>query len=268
MDFKVERKPHPNEPKYKGDDFELAKKFVEKLKPELADLLKAAVLFGSVMKAEHPSYRERDIDVLLVINDLTLVLSPEVTESYRVITENIASGVSKRLHITGMKLTSFWEYVRNGDPVIVNVLRDGMPLYDAGFFEPVQHLLFKGKIRPSRESVYSYLDRSPLTLQNAKWHLLQATIDLYWAAIDSAHAALMNHGETPPSPEHVPELLEKKFVNTHVLEPKYVQTMNHLYQLMKMITHRELTEIKGDEFSKYHQEATEFCERMKKLIVW
>ena len=50
-----------------------------------------------------------------------------------------------------------------------------------------------------------YFGRAPITLRNSKWHLNQATIDLYWAVIDATHAALMKLGEIPPSPEHIPD---------------------------------------------------------------
>ncbi|HDD70771.1 MAG TPA: hypothetical protein ENF94_01270, partial [Candidatus Woesearchaeota archaeon] len=128
MKFVVEKRKHPNIPKYISSDFELAKKFAELLKKELEDFLKSAILFGSTARAEHPVY-EPDIDVLLIIDDMTQILSPEVIQAYRVIVENTAAKVSKRLHITTLKLTSFWESVRNGDPIIINMLRDGVPLY-------------------------------------------------------------------------------------------------------------------------------------------
>ena len=37
---------------------------------------------------------------------------------------------------------------------------------------------------------------------------MQACVDLYWAGIDAAHAALMAVGAMPPSPEHVPDMMQ------------------------------------------------------------
>ena len=108
--------------------------------------------------------------------------------------------------------------------------------------------------------------RAPNTLHNSKWHLTQATLDLYWAVIDAAHAALMKHGEIPPTPEHVADLLEQKLVRKKLLEKKYVATMRHFYHLMKMIVHREIKEIKGEEYDKYYEAADEFVRRMREFI--
>ena len=100
MEFKVHSKKHPNVPKYPSTDFDFAKKFADTMHKEMGDFVKAVVLFGSTAREERPLYGERDIDVLIIINDLTLIMSNEVVQSYRVITEKVASKVSKRLHIT------------------------------------------------------------------------------------------------------------------------------------------------------------------------
>ncbi|MFO8241301.1 MAG: hypothetical protein R6T90_09945, partial [Dissulfuribacterales bacterium] len=63
-----------------------------------------------------------------------------MVEAYRVIVEKIISKTSERLHITTLKFTNFWEYIRGGDPVGLNMLRGGIPLIDSGFFEPMQQL--------------------------------------------------------------------------------------------------------------------------------
>ncbi|MBW2999415.1 hypothetical protein KY339_01980, partial [Candidatus Woesearchaeota archaeon] len=180
--------------------------------------------------------------------------------------QKIISEVSKRLHITSMRLTSFWEYVKSGDPVAINILRDGVAIIDSGFFEPLQALLKQGRIRPTSESVWSYFTRAPATLHNSKWHIMQATLDLYWAVIDAAHAALMRLKQIPPSPIHVADMLDEKMVKKKLLDKKYVETMRKFYNLSKMITHREIREIKGDEYEGYYKEAEEFVNVIKAFI--
>ena len=96
--------------------------------------------------------------------------------------------------------------------------------------------------------------------------MLQATLDLYWAVIDASHAALMHIGETPPSPEHAGDLLTEKLVKTKKLEAKYADTMRKFYRLMKMITHREIKEVKGPEYENYYAEAEAFVNRIQKFI--
>ena len=265
MDFSIKEREHSNIRNYSGDDYKLAKKFADAMQKELGDFLKAAILFGSTARQERPLY-ERDIDVLMLINDLTLVLSPEVVQAYRVITEKVASDISKRLHITTMKLTNFWEYMRNGDPLAVNMLRDGVPLYDIGVFEPMQMLLFQGRIRPTKESIYVYFARAPATLVNADWHVLQATLDLYWAVVDAAHAALMKVGEVPPTPSHIAKMIYEKLVKKKLVSKRAADTMDFFYTLSKQITHREIRDIPGKKFDEYNALANDFVDTMRRFI--
>lgn len=264
MEFKIEKKSNENIHRYPTENLKIAETFADKLKLELGDFLKGVILFGSSTRRE--TTEKSDIDILVVTDDISFQLTDSLIETYRVIIENIISQVSRKLHVTSMTFTSFWEYSKSGDPVVINILRDGIGLYDTGFFEPLQVLLKQGRIRPSEESVWRYFGRAPKTLINSRWHLLQATLDLYWAVIDAAHSALMRKGEIPPTPDHVADMLEKSFVKHRLLEAKYVSTMRKFYKLSKMITHREIKEIHGQEYEGYLKEASDFVHRMKVLI--
>jgi uncharacterized protein (UPF0332 family)/predicted nucleotidyltransferase len=261
MQFKIEEQRFYKTPS--TDEFKLAKDFAEKIQKELQHFVKAIVLFGS---STDDAVHGNDIDVLLVIDDLTKILNDEVVTAYRIIVDKTASAISKRFHINTIKLTHFWEYIRHGDPIMVNMLRSGVPLYDTGFFEPMQALLHKGKIRPTKESVMNYYARAPLTLKNASWHVMQGALDLYWAVIDAAHAALMHHGEVPPSPSHAADLLDRVLVKEGKLEKKYVGIMKEFYQLSRDITHHDIGEFSGADFDAYQHKAHDFVKRIKKLL--
>ena len=264
MKFDIPKKEHPNLERYYKEDIDTAYKSANEIYKELGSLIRAVVVFGST--ARRTKQPGGDIDLLVIIDDLIMSMSPEVVEAYRIIVQNSIVRVSTKLHVTTMRFTSFWEYMRNGDPIAINLLRDGVALIDSGFFDPMQVLLKRGKIRPTQESIWTYYARAPNTLHNSKWHLLQAVIDLYWAVIDSAHAALMKVGEIPPTPEHVADLMEQKLVKRKMLEHKYVLIMRNFYRLMKMVTHREIVEIKGEEFERYYRIAEDFVSRMKRII--
>src|SRR3989344_5005944 len=264
MEFKIIRKENENLYKYPTENLQLANQFAQQLKVELGDFLMGVVVFGSTVRKNTSS--NSDIDVLVLSDDTSFEVTEELTEGYRLIVENVIARVTTKLHVTSMTFTSFWEYAKAGDPVIVNILRDGYPLIDKGFFYPLQRLLKQGRIRPSEESVWRYFGRSPMTLLNSRWHVLQATLDLYWAVIDAAHAALMRKNQIPPTPEHVADMLEKVYVKNKLLEKKYSDTMRKFYELSKAITHREIKEISGQQFDKYYYEADDFVKRMKKLV--
>ncbi|HLD07317.1 MAG TPA: hypothetical protein VJC16_07360 [Candidatus Nanoarchaeia archaeon] len=269
MQFKIEKKENPNIGKYSPQEMDLSYQFAEKAYKEFQDFLKCIVLFGSKARKAMGAGPQpvTDIDVLIIIDDTALYLSEEVVQTYRVITEKLAAETSDRLHITTLQFTHFWDLIRNGDPIAINMLRDGIPLLDTSFFEPLQVLLKQGRIRPTAESVWSYFGRTSPTLFNAKWHLLQAGLDLYWAVIDAAHAALMYAGEIPPSPAHVADLMQDKLVNHGLLEKRYPQIMRRFYELSRKIVHRELQELSGREFDAYFKEAEEFVSRMRKMLI-
>ncbi len=262
-----QKKPAPvNKDKYGKDEYELALQFAKNAVKEFSPLIKAIVIFGhSVKKITRPE-PVADIDILVILDDVGVDLNPEVVEAYRILVQKIILKVSKRLHITTLRLTSFWEYVRQGDPVAVNILRDGVALIDVGFFDPLQRLLFQGRIRPTLESTYVYYNRAPVTLKNSEWHILQAVIDLYWAVIDSAHAALMKYGEIPVAPEEVANLMEEVLVKKKICDKKYPNVMRHFYELSKNISHKKIASMKGYEYDNLKKEAEEFVKEMGKIV--
>ena len=264
MEFALkERQVGKKQDDFQKEDIQLAYKFANKLFEEFGNFLKAVVLFGSTARGEK---KEKDVDLLVVIDDVTMTFTSEVIETYRIIIEKTVASLSERLHVTSLKYSTFWEYARAGDPVATNILRDGIPLIDSGFFKPLQALLADGRIRPSPESVWTYFGRAPKTLHNARWHVMQGALDLYWSVVDSAHAALMMLNVTPPSPDHVADLLESMLVSRGLLDKRYVGIMRNFYTLQKRIVYREVKDISGKEFEQLYADADDFVQAMKKLI--
>lgn len=264
MQFSIKSRPNPNSVHYSRTDIDLARDFSKYMIGEFGEFLRSIVIFGSL--ARRKKANNHDIDVLVVVDDVRINLTAEIVEAYRIMTQNHVTKVSNRLHIITMRLSSFWEYLRIGDPVAINILRDGFPLLDTGFFEPFQMLLFQGKVRPSLESIWTYYLRSPKFLESSRRHLRDATLDLYWACIDAAHAALMSYGQTPPSPEHVGKMVDDVFVKQGLVEKRYAEIMHNFYKLMKYIEYRKIEEISGSEFESYYKSAEGFVTKMHSLI--
>ena len=265
MKFQVERKENKNVSKYYSKDIDIARKFARLIYHEFGTFIKALVLFGSTTNSTLSL--KKDIDILIILDDVKIKFSKELVETYRIITEKVVANVDpQRLHIQSMKFTAFWEYVRAGDPVAINILRSGVALIDTGFFDPLQILLEQGRIRPSEESIYTYFTMASASLNRSQQNILTATVDLYWAAIDSAHAALMKAGEIPPSPEHVADLLERRLVKEGHISKKYADVMRELYILFKRIIHREIKFISGKEYDRYYELTTTFVKGMRKYI--
>ena len=266
MEFKVKKREKPKgNAKYSKDEIDIAYNYAKTIFKEFDRFCKAIVLFGSTTKQTHEE--TSDIDILVIVDDVSFYLTPEIIETYRIITEQTVAKISKRLHITTLKFTSFWEFVRVGDPIGVSVLRDGVALIDTGFFAPLQMLLYQGRIRPTKEAIIAYYSRVPQTMHNSKWHLMQAALDLYWAAIDAGHAALMKVGEMPPNPSKVSLLVEEKLVRPKHVHKRCSQIMDKLYKTSKGILHRDIKEMPGDEYDKLRKDAEFFIDQMKRFML-
>ena len=262
MEFSVS--PNERNLNIDKDSLIIARKFASKVYKEFGSFLSALVVFGSTTD---PSRKHKgDIDILVVIDDVHIILSPELMETYKVIVERAIIDIDNRLHIQTMKLSSFWEYVRAGDPVAINILRSGVSLIDTGFFDPLQLLLKQGRIRPSKEAIYTYFTMSYGSLTSSRKNLLNAMLDLYWAAIDASHAALMKLGETPPSPQHAAEKLKEKLVQPGHIKQKHAATMQEIYLISRKILHNELREINGRDYDHYRQKVEELVKELKKFI--
>ncbi len=96
--------------------------------------------------------------------------------------------------------------------------------------------------------------------------MISAGIDLYWAVIDSAHAALMHYGEVPPSPEHVAEIMRKTLIKDKKISAGSVKTMEELYTLFKELTTRRKRSFSGQEYERYRKKAEKFVTEMDKFI--
>src|SRR3989344_1474220 len=166
MDFEVNKRDQKNISLYRKEDFKLAMDFAKQMYKEFGQFIRALVLFGSSISK--PNSRADDVDVLVIMDDVKFKLTRPLVETYRIITAKAISNVSpQRLHIQSMRFTSFWEYVRAGDPVAINILRYGVSLIDTGFFDPLQALLDQGRIRPSDESVWTYFTLAPASLSRS-----------------------------------------------------------------------------------------------------
>lgn len=246
---------------------EIAMDFATKVHRQFDSIVKATVLFGSEAKNEAKS--TSDIDVIIIIDDVAIDWDLELIAWYR---EELAkiietSRYSKDLHINTIKLSTWWDDLLHGEPVVINVLRYGEALIDlGGFFNPLKGLLLQGKIRSTPEAVYSALQRAPAHLARSKTAEIGAVEGIYWTMVDSAQALLMTLGKLPPSPEHITKMLKENFVDKKLMKMDLVIWYRDIYSLHKAIAHREIHEIKGIDLDKWHDRAETFLNVTTKII--
>ena len=265
-EFVLKKTKDPELRKDLGESYEIAYDFATKTYQRFQELIKAIALFGSVAKQSvtHTS----DIDLLVIIDDCTVQWDNELIAWYRgeLATLIAQQEYKNKIHVNTITLTSFWEEVKAGEPVAINVLRYGEPLIDfGGFFEPFKVLLAKGRIRPTPEAVFTTMKRSYDHYHAGRAHLFAIIEEYYWSALDAAHAALMAEGEVPPSPEHVAKFLEDVFVKTKRLDKRYVHYYEDLRELSKKIVHRELKDIDGRMIDNAREKTEKFVKTLTQL---
>ncbi|MBP7708236.1 nucleotidyltransferase domain-containing protein [Candidatus Pacearchaeota archaeon] len=246
---------------------DIALDFATKVYTEFEQLVKVVLMFGSSVKQEMKT--TSDIDIIVIVDDATLRWDEELVATYREELGKLiqANPYRRPLHVNTVKLSSWWQDLMRGDPVIINVIRYGDPLIDhAGFFSPLKGLLRNGLIRSTPEAIYNLLQRAPNHLARSQAALLSAVDGYYWACVDSAHAALIAAEILPPSPEHVGEIMEEIFVKTQKsLKKYYVDFYVEIHELAKDIVHGKTMQVEGKKIDELKKDTDEFVREMARL---
>lgn len=246
---------------------EIAMDFATKVHKKFDLLVKATVMFGSQTKKTSKS--GSDIDIIIIIDDASVEWDMELIAWYREELGKIiaTSPHSVDLHVNTIKLTTWWNDLMHGDPLVINVLRSGEALIDvAGFFKPLKVLLFKGYIHSTTEAVYNALQRAPMHLARSKGAELGTIEGVYWSMVDSAQAALMTLGLLPPSPEHITSMLKQNFADQKIMDVEYVKWYRDIHQLHKGIAHGEIIDLKGADIDLWQERARNFLKKMTDII--
>lgn len=249
------------------DERKIAMDFAAKVAEKFDKLVKSVILFGSTTKQTRTT--GSDIDIIIIVDDAYVKFDQQLIAWYR---EELGKVISanpykRELHINTVKLTTWWQDLIRGDPVVINVIRYGESLIDfGGFFRPLKILLQEGKIKPSPEAIYTALQRAPQHLMRSHQSEMAAVEGLYWAMVDSAHALLMAAKISPASPEHISIFLKENFVDKGLLNMKYVIWYRDIYVLHRKIAHGELNDIKGVEIDDWQEKTETFIRTMAELI--
>lgn len=252
--------------KKSNSNYDIAYDFSIKVYKLFKEAIKSIVMFGSAAKGK--DVKGSDVDLVIILDDCSISWDQELIAWYRQELRKLIQkqSYSQKIHINTVTLSTFWEEVRAGDPATINIIRYGQTIIDfGGFFDPLKVLLAKGKIRPTPEAVFSVLRRAPLHISRAKFNVVSSIENLYWAMVDSAHAALMAMGKVPPSPEHISEMLNKTFVSKKELNKKYVKWYSDMYSLAHDIAHGNIKHVTGREVDEYTAKAIEFEKTMRDI---
>jgi len=258
---KKEEKPETKEQRLKEVE-EFAKQVLEKY----GKYIKCIVMMGSVAREEFKP--KSDIDVFVVIDDTSFEVTPELHDKIDEDLRKIAEKISDKLSVlSNFTLTEFWDYARVGHPIVYNLIKEGIPIYDTGFFAPIKKLLEMGRIPATREAIESYMEGAPKKLMRAKTvKLLMLAEDCYYAMLNTAQAVLMFMGLAPPVPSKAYDDVKKFLVEPGILEPEYAEWLKEIIEIRKKIEHKELMDVEGKFVDEWIDKAEKFVNKMFGLL--
>jgi predicted nucleotidyltransferase len=246
---------------------ESAQEFSDKLLDKLGDKVKVVAVWGSVAKGEHG--HDSDIDTLVVLDDTKLQkdVPDDAKKKIRKKVTDLAKETDDRITIQYFPfLTEFWDSLRKGEPLAIEAVRNGTPVYDTGIFMPAKRLLERGKISGTQESVKKRLKlgaagykKAEKTMKSSLPHKLEQ------AMANAGQAPIMLSGANPPPKEKVPEKLEEMFVEKDMLEQEYADKAAEIYEFGDK-GEKNPQEVTGKELDEMMEKTDDFVRRMHKLV--
>ena len=232
------------------------------------------VLAGSLVQGRATT--SSDIDVWIVIDDTDVkkMTRAELKDKLRAIIIGMGieagdlTGIKNKLNIQVYILTDFWDSLKEANPIIFTLLRDGVPFYDRGMFMPWKQLLRMGKIKPSTEAIDMFMNSGDQMLERVRYALKNIGMeDIYYALLTPSQAALMMFGIAPPAPRETAELMREIFVKKEkLLEDKFVDILEANINIRKDIEHGVKKGLSGKEVDTLLDNADKYLKRIKRLF--
>ncbi len=245
----------------------LAERYKDEVLKRYKNIVKAVVLFGSYVRGDY--HEKSDIDMLVIIDDVTARLTPEMKDSFDDKLHQIAKSISDDITVQpAWTLSEFWDMARIGHPLLFTIVRDGWALYDTGFFIPVRKLLELGKIPTTLEAVEKFMETAPQKIRRVEEiKLMMVAEDLYYSMLNSSQAVLMYMGVNPPSPKHTPLDVKEHLVDNKFLEETYLKDLEDVINFRKGVEHKEIKELPGAQLDEMIQKAKNYVSRMEQLLL-
>jgi uncharacterized protein (UPF0332 family)/predicted nucleotidyltransferase len=237
---------------------------LEKLKRYILSI----ILVGSVSRGTMHEHSDVDISFVIDDTDVKKMSRHEVLARLRGMILQMAAQTGFEFNIQVYLLTDFWQSLRDTQPVIFSMVRDGVPLYDTGMFMPWRTLLKTGKMKPSPEAVDQFFKTGRLLIQDVNNSIKEIVIErLFLSMLNPAQAATMLVGIPPTHHGDTPKVFKKYFVDEYkLIEQKYVDYLNEILELRKGVEYGKIKEISPEKFLEQMNHAKEFQDRMDKLF--
>ncbi len=259
----------PEQKKEQEKRFKIAQKFTKSIIEKFKRSVKAVIVYGSTATGKHK--KTSDIDIFVIMDDTKIEQEIPQEVKDRIWNEmlKIAKDTDKNITLQAfMFITEFWENLRTAEPVLIAILRSGVPVFDVGIFMPAKRMLQRGKIPTTQEAVQKKISAAPQFVDYAESRVKSTGHYLEQAMATAGNAALMYIGRMPQNKEDVPGALDESFVKENLLEDRYVKDAETIRKFAKDIEHKTGNDLEGigQEADKYIKLTKGFVKRMHSLI--
>ena len=246
---------------------ESAEEFSEKLREKLGEKVKVVEVWGSVPQEEHTFESDIDTIVILAATKLKEDVPDDAKKKIRKKVTSLANETDERITIQYFPfLTEFWNSLRKGEPLAIEAVRNGEPVYDAGIFMPSKRLLERGKISGTQESVKKRLKTAAAGYKKAEKNVKSSVPHkLEQVMANAGQAPIMLVGKAPPGKEKVPGVLEEMFVEKDMLEEEFVEIGEDLAEFGD-VGEKNPEDVTGEMIDEHLEKADRFVKRMHKLV--
>jgi len=243
------------------------KKNIEKhLKPlqKFKSVIEAIYVYGSAVSRNNAN----DIDTLIVLNDSSEI-KPEILDEIEQTCGLIEDEAKKSdfiFHFQPLKMLSRWWYlVLEGEPWILNSLKEILIVYDKkGIVQEVSNLIKNEKLYKKEERAEKLIERSDIYLYKNRQLLLNSLTILSDAATEAAQILLLFDNKFILNKKRIIEELEKNYTRKISLE--MIGNYREIVDLEEKMEKGSLSDFSAENLDYYLDKVKKFIGKVESML--
>ena len=248
-----------------------AEDFARRVLAALGDRVEAIVLYGSVARGD--AGPDSDVDVLVVGSG-----DDGIGKSIREVESDRARETGYRFFVetTAYGRGEFLKFLRLGSPLIMNILEDGVVLYDTGIFSEARAYgaqLSDAEIEIMMDwRVARHLELADEALGDAEFvlnsgHLRNAAERAYYTMFHAASAAVAKTDVRPPRTHRgVANRFGLRYVTTGLFDASLAGALGEIYELRRQSDYHLDVDFTEGDVAAAVERAGEFVRAVREML--